>query len=91
VKLLLEKGAELETKSDYGRTPVSWAAGNGHEKEESLEYRKAVSLRRPSFKVFVHGPSVSVDFSGEKEVRMTCLIDLTDEMLSTYNNECAFM
>ena len=31
VKLLLEKGAELETKDDNGRTPLSWAAENGHE------------------------------------------------------------
>jgi len=32
VKLLLEKGAELETKDEYyGRTPLSWAAENGHE------------------------------------------------------------
>ena len=40
VKLLLEKGADLETKasidpdlkdSQSGRTPLSWAAGNGHE------------------------------------------------------------
>ena len=32
VKLLLEKGAELETKDkDYGRTPLLWAAENGHE------------------------------------------------------------
>ena len=32
VKLLLEKGAELETKDkNYGQTPLSWAASNGHE------------------------------------------------------------
>ncbi|RYP59119.1 hypothetical protein DL770_010282 [Monosporascus sp. CRB-9-2] len=32
VKLLLEKGADLESKdSRYGRTPLSWAAENGHE------------------------------------------------------------
>jgi ankyrin repeat protein len=32
VKLLLEKGAELETKDkDYGWTPLSWAALGGHE------------------------------------------------------------
>ncbi|KAL4940220.1 hypothetical protein BDV06DRAFT_213639 [Aspergillus oleicola] len=31
-KLLLENGAEIEAKdSEYGRTPLSWAAGNGHE------------------------------------------------------------
>jgi ankyrin repeat protein len=30
VKLLLEKGAELETKDDYDRTPLLWAAKNGH-------------------------------------------------------------
>ena len=32
VKLLLEKGVELETKDkEYSRTPLSWAAGNGRE------------------------------------------------------------
>jgi ankyrin repeat protein len=31
VKLLLEKGAELETKDkDDSRTPLSWAAASGH-------------------------------------------------------------
>jgi hypothetical protein len=29
----------------------------------------------------------AVNFSREKEVRMTCLILLTREMLATYNNE----
>jgi ankyrin repeat protein len=31
VKLLLEKGAELEAKDQYGRTPLLWAADKGHE------------------------------------------------------------
>jgi hypothetical protein len=31
VKLLLEKGAELEAKDEDGRTPLLWAARNGHE------------------------------------------------------------
>jgi ankyrin repeat protein len=31
VKLLLEKGAELESKSDYGQTPLSYAAQYRHE------------------------------------------------------------
>jgi ankyrin repeat protein len=30
LKLMLEKGAELESKDDYGRTPLSHAAENGH-------------------------------------------------------------
>jgi ankyrin repeat protein len=30
VELLLEKGAELETKSKDGQTPLSWAAESGH-------------------------------------------------------------
>ena len=30
VELLLEKGADLESKdAEYGWTPLSWAAGNG--------------------------------------------------------------
>jgi ankyrin repeat protein len=31
VKLLLEKGAELESKDGDGRTPLLWAAAGGHE------------------------------------------------------------
>jgi hypothetical protein len=32
VKLLLEKDADIESKdSEYGRTPLSWAAENGHD------------------------------------------------------------
>ena len=31
MKLLLEKGAELESKDDDGRTPLWWAAWNGHD------------------------------------------------------------
>ncbi|KAL3587781.1 hypothetical protein FPOAC2_13692 [Fusarium poae] len=32
VKLLLDKGAEIEAKdSEYGQTPLSWAAGNGRD------------------------------------------------------------
>ena len=30
VKLLVEKGAELDSKDRDGRTPLSHAAGNGH-------------------------------------------------------------
>ena len=28
---LMENGAELEIKDDFGRTPLSWAAKGGHE------------------------------------------------------------
>jgi ankyrin repeat protein len=31
VKLLLEKAADVDFKDDDGRTPLSWAARNGHE------------------------------------------------------------
>jgi ankyrin repeat protein len=31
VRLLLEKGASLESKDRYGRTPLWWAAENGHD------------------------------------------------------------
>ncbi|ROT35327.1 ankyrin [Sodiomyces alkalinus F11] len=37
VKLLLEKGADVNIKDDdYGQTPLSWAAENGHEKVVKL-------------------------------------------------------
>jgi ankyrin repeat protein len=47
VKLLLEKGAELEAKdedSHYGRTPLSWAAMNGHEAVVKLLLEKGAKL-----------------------------------------------
>jgi ankyrin repeat protein len=31
VKLLLESGADLESKDNSSQTPLSWAAENGHE------------------------------------------------------------
>jgi ankyrin repeat protein len=31
VKLLLEKAVDVDSKDSYGRTPLSWAAQNGHE------------------------------------------------------------
>jgi hypothetical protein len=54
VKLLVEKGAELEAKSVYGRTLLSWDAYEGHEAvklglgasrpERNLQYHRAKSL-----------------------------------------------
>jgi ankyrin repeat protein len=49
VKLLLEKGAELETKSKRdGRTPLSYAAGSGHEAVVKLLLGKGVELETKS-------------------------------------------
>jgi len=31
VRLLLEKGAESDSKDSHGRTPLSWAAESWHE------------------------------------------------------------
>ena len=31
MKLLLDKNADIESKSDSGQTPLSWAAEKGHE------------------------------------------------------------
>jgi ankyrin repeat domain-containing protein 50 len=45
VKLLLEKGAELETKDEeYGQTPLSWAARNEHEAVVKLLLEKGAKL-----------------------------------------------
>ncbi|CZR56859.1 uncharacterized protein PAC_06748 [Phialocephala subalpina] len=46
VKLLLEKGAELETKDEYygSRTPLSWAAEDGHEAVVKLLLEKGAEL-----------------------------------------------
>ena len=45
VKLLLKKGAELESKDEeYDRTPLIWAAKNGHERVVKLLLEKAVNV-----------------------------------------------
>jgi len=44
VKLLLEKGTELESKPRIGRTSLSWAAGNGHEAVVKLLIEKGAEL-----------------------------------------------
>ena len=49
VKLLLEKGAELETKDEnYVRTPLSWAARYGHEAVVKLLLEKGAELETKS-------------------------------------------
>jgi ankyrin repeat protein len=42
VKLLLEKGAELESTSDYGWTPLLYVATSGHEAVVKLLLEKDV-------------------------------------------------
>jgi ankyrin repeat protein len=45
VKLLLDNGAELETKDSlYGQTPLSWAAESGHEAVVTLLLDKGAEL-----------------------------------------------
>jgi ankyrin repeat protein len=45
VKLLLEKGAELESRDKrWGQTPLSWAAKNGHEAVVKLLLEKGAEL-----------------------------------------------
>ena len=41
MKLLLEKGAEPDAKDVDGRTPLSWAAGGGHEAVVKLLLEKS--------------------------------------------------
>ena len=49
MKLLLEKGAEVESKDkEYGGTPLSWAAGNGHEAVVKLLLQKGAELETRS-------------------------------------------
>jgi len=49
VKLLLEKGAELETKDkEYSRTPLSHAAENRHEAVVKLLLEKGAELETKS-------------------------------------------
>jgi len=44
VELLLEKGAKLETKSNSGQTPLSYAAEKGHEAVLKLLLEKGAEL-----------------------------------------------
>src|SRR5271156_6015903 len=45
MKLLLEKGAELETKDkEYSQTPLSWAADQGHVAVVKLLLEKGAEL-----------------------------------------------
>ena len=44
VKLLLEKGADWSPRTNYGRTPLSWAAENGHEAVVKLLLEKGADL-----------------------------------------------
>jgi ankyrin repeat protein len=53
VKLLLEKGTELESKdAEYGGTPLPWAAEKGHEEVMKLLLEKSAGLES---KDAVHG------------------------------------
>jgi hypothetical protein len=44
VQLLLEKGADVESKDDGGRTPLWWAAANGHEAVVKLLLEKGADV-----------------------------------------------
>ena len=44
VKLLLEKGADVESKDRYGQTPLSWAAEKGHEAVVKLLLEKGADV-----------------------------------------------
>ncbi|CZR67104.1 uncharacterized protein PAC_17003 [Phialocephala subalpina] len=48
VKLLLEKGTELETKDSSGQTPLLYAAKNGHEAVVKLLLEKGAELETKS-------------------------------------------
>ena len=62
VKLLLEKGAELETNDKgYGRTALSWAAENGHEAVVELLLEKSAKLETKS-----HDGRTALSWAAEK-------------------------
>jgi ankyrin repeat protein len=44
VKLLLERGVELETKDKDGQTPLSWATRHGHEAVVMLLLERGAEL-----------------------------------------------
>jgi ankyrin repeat protein len=44
VKLLLEKGADVESKNDFGQTPLLLAAWNGHKAAVKPLFEKITPL-----------------------------------------------
>jgi ankyrin repeat protein len=68
VKLLLEEGAELETKDNYGQTPLSLAAGNGYEAVVKLLLEKGAQNYNNSSS----GAAVDEKEEEKKEEGMSC-------------------
>lgn len=44
MRLLVEKGAVVDSKDKHGQTPLSLAAGNGHEAVVKLLVKKGVDM-----------------------------------------------
>ena len=44
MQLLLDKGADIESKDNYGQTPLSWAAERGHEAVVQLLLDKGADI-----------------------------------------------
>ncbi|KAI1158830.1 hypothetical protein F5B18DRAFT_65083 [Nemania serpens] len=44
VQLLIERGADIESKGSYGQTPLSWAAGNGHQQIVQLLIERGADI-----------------------------------------------
>jgi ankyrin repeat protein len=62
VELLIEKGADLESKdSRFGRTPLSWAAREGHEAVVRLLLEKGADLESKDCKYGQTPLSLAVD------------------------------
>jgi hypothetical protein len=55
VRLLLEKGAELESKDSEGQTPLSWAAAKGHEAVVQLLLEKGAEPSIAGSRTFCSG------------------------------------
>ncbi|KAH7109731.1 hypothetical protein B0J13DRAFT_600603 [Dactylonectria estremocensis] len=80
VKLLLEKGAEIEAKdSEHGRTPLSWAGWNGHEAMVRLLLEsgadiecKAEDGRTPLSRAAVDGREAMVKLLLERGADIEC-------------------
>ncbi|PQE28114.1 ankyrin repeat-containing protein [Rutstroemia sp. NJR-2017a BBW] len=84
VKLLLDKGAEIETKSTSGQTPLLWAAMNGNEAVVKLLLEKGAELEAKDYSYGLTPLSWAVKNGNEAVVKLLLEKGVEIETKSTY-------